>query len=243
MCTRDYYQKVKFDKDYFENYDQTLTKGEKPLYNRFWVRYLRKIRSQGRILDVGCGRGFFLKYAEKYYETFGMDISKYGIDQARHISPRSTFQIGTVYKFGYKDRVFDIVSSFDLLEHIERPAYVLQEYNRVLKIDGILVISVPNIHSIGKKWKKDKWFGYKDKTHQTLLSNNQWLDILEKNGFEIKDRFYDGLWDSPYWDGLPARLQHLVFKIPVTFLFWLGYKFPQKFGENICIVAVKKSEV
>jgi SAM-dependent methyltransferase len=218
-------------------------RGQKPLYNRFWIRYLRKVISKGRILDTGCGRGFFLKYAEKHYETFGIDISKYGIYRAKIITPKSDLQIGLVHNLGYKNDVFDIITSYDLLEHLKTPTIALGEYNRVLKTGGILVISVPNIHSIGKKWKKDKWFGYRDETHQTILSNQQWMNSLEKNGFDIKDTFYDGLWDSPYWDRLPAPLQHLVFKWPVTLLFWLGFKFPKKFGENICIVAVKKTEV
>ena len=237
------YQEVKFDKEYYENYKHTITKGTKPLYYRFWVRYLRKRLPSGRILDAGCGHGFFLKCAEKYYETFGTDISMYGIDQAKRISSKSYLQVGNVYKCGYKDGVFDVVINFDVLEHLEKPVNALREYNRILKIGGLLIISVPNVHSIGKKWKKNKWFGYQDKTHQMLISNDQWINLLEQNGFDINDIFYDGLWDSPYCNVLPTLPQHLIFKIPVAILFWLGYKFPQKFGENICIVGVKKLKV
>lgn len=73
----------------------------------------------------------------------------------------------------------------------------------------------------------------------SLLSNEEWIEIVERNDFKIVDKFYDGLWDSPYFPGVPAFIQHLVFKIPFTLLFPLGLKLPAKLGENPVIVGMQ----
>ena len=229
----------KYDQEYFEKYNKTLMKGDKPLYYRLWIRNIHRHKSKGRLLDAGCGQGYFLDYANKYYETYGIDVSFYGIKQAKHISPTSCFQIGAVNNLGYQHQFFDIITGFDILEHLDDPNEALREFHRVLKQDGILALTVPNIDSIGKTWKKNEWFGYRDKTHQNLLTNEEWIAILNRNGFNIMDIFYDGLWDSPYFLKIPRSFQHIFFKIPFSLMFWLDLKFSRKYGENLCIIACK----
>jgi ubiquinone/menaquinone biosynthesis C-methylase UbiE len=201
-----------FNRQYYDiesNYSKMILKGNKIIHNRFWIRNLHKYQPSGKLLDAGCGQGFFLKYAEKYYETFGIDISKYGISRAKLTTTKSSIQLGSISKLNYNDNSFDIVTSFDTLEHIEKPENALKECNRVLKNGGLLVISVPNTHSIGKKWKGKDWFGFRDHTHKSLLSNQQWIGAVQKSGFEIETTFYDGLWDSPYFKSTPTTIQHM----------------------------------
>lgn len=230
-----------FEKDYYKKaYGSTILKGEKPLYHRFIIRLLKKFKREGKLLDVGCGQGFFLKLAEKYYRTYGFDISKWAIKQTKKRTKKSILKVMDIDKASnIKKEFFDIVICLDLLEHIKNPDIAIKKINSCLKNGGILLVSVPNLNSIGKKWKKNNWFGYRDKTHISLLSEKKWLEMLKKNKFKIVDKFYDGLWDSPYFNHIPNFLQHLVFKIPFSILIWFGVKFPKGLGENIIIITKK----
>ena len=220
----------------------SILKGKKPFYYRFWARYIRKHKGNAiKLLDIGCGKGFFLEYAERFSEAYGVDISRYAIEKASQglRSPKLFIQDAT--RLGFKSGYFDVVTCFDILEHLEEPELTVKECSRLLKERGILVISVPNTHSYGRIWKKSRWFGYRDSSHVSLLSSEKWIELLEANNFDIVDRFYDGLWDSPYFPVVPALIQHFFFKIAFTILFPLlgtfDIKLPNKWGENVIVVA------
>ena len=234
--------KEEYNKEYFENTAEDvrlILKKRRPLWSR-WVKIIRKYKASGKLLDVGCGAGFFLEYAEKYYDTHGIDISEYSIREAKQRTHTAKLSIGDVTCLDYKNDYFDIVTCFDLLEHLPNPKLAIQELYRVLKNEGVLIIRVPNTDSIGVKWKKDEWFGYRDKMHVSLLSNGEWIDLLNANSFEIQEVFYDGLWDTPYFKVVPKILQDGIIKLPSLILFLLGIKFTIKLGENICIIACVK---
>lgn len=231
----------RYGEDYFEKTSEgvgMILKGRRPLSGR-WTRILRRYRRSGRLLDIGCGQGFFLKSAEKYYLTYGMDVSAYCANESRIRADKSSVFVGDATHLGCRDEIFDLIACFDLLEHIERPGSTLGESHRALVRGGILMVRVPNTSSIGARLKGDGWFGQKDETHVSLLSNEEWIDLIKSNGFEVLDLFYDGLWDTPYFRKIPKILQDLIIKIPSLSLFWLGLKFDQRWGENLCIIARK----
>jgi hypothetical protein len=126
-----------------------------------------------------------------------------------------------------------------VLEHLQSPETALHEFNRTLKIGGILLISVPNTESVGLKWKGEGWFGYRDPTHISLLSPTEWVKLLESKEFKIIDTRYDGLWDTPYFKRIPKKVQYLFLTIPSMIFFWLGVRFPKKYGENILFCSKK----
>lgn len=234
----------RYGENWFEresSYSKSILKGKKPLYHRFWVRYLRRHKGKGKLLDIGCGKGFFLEYAERFFEAYGVDVSTYAVEKAaqRLRSPKLCIQDAT--RLGFKSGYFDVVTYFDILEHLEEPELAVKECSRVLKEGGIVVISVPNIRSYGLGWKKSKWHGYREASHVSLLSNEEWIELLETNNFKVVDKFYDGLWDSPYFPLVPAFIQHLFFKIAFTVLFpllgTLDIKLPRKWGEGVIFIA------
>jgi SAM-dependent methyltransferase len=206
-----------------------------PLWWR-WIKIIRKYKPKGCLFDAGCGEGYFLEYAEKYYNAHGMDVSKYGIRKARYRLSKSIVLVGSIEHIGYERESFDMITCFDVLEHLERPEEAIKECRRVLKKRGIFVVRVPNISSIGCRYKKDKWFAYRDKTHASILSNEQWFTVFQKNNFEILDIFYDCLWDSPYLDYIPKTFQDAVIKFPSLMLFLAGMRFSRPFGENLCMI-------
>lgn len=234
--------KEEYNKEYFEKTAENLgliLKERRPLWSR-WVKIIHKYKASGKLLDVGCGPGFFLAYADKYYDAHGIDISEYAIREAKQRTKTAKLSVEDATDLDYKNVSFDVVTCFDLLEHLSNPMLALHEFYRILKNAGILIIRVPNTESIGASWKKEEWFGYRDKTHVSLMSNEAWIDLLKGNGFEILEIFYDGLWDTPYFKVVPKVLQDTIIKLPSSILFWLGMKFSRKRGENICMIGCKR---
>jgi 2-polyprenyl-3-methyl-5-hydroxy-6-metoxy-1,4-benzoquinol methylase len=144
--------------DYGESYWEEYYRRAQPLFrnreshmlsNKFWVRYLKKLK-KGKLLDVGCGRGFFLKEAEKHYLTYGVDIDQYNIKMSTSNTPSSILFADVNDLSLFNDEFFDIVTCFDVLEHVAKPFFALKEIHRVLKVGGISVITTPNVNSIGR---------------------------------------------------------------------------------------------
>lgn len=231
-------QSDEYDEGYFKetrNNVGLLLKKMRPLWWR-WARIIRKHKSSGRLLDVGCGEGYFLEYVERHYDVYGVDVSEYCIREARHRTNRAKLSIGSITYMDYEDESFDVITCFDVLEHLENPEMAIQECRRVLKSGGVLVTRVPNTSSLGCKCKKEEWFGYRDTTHASLLSNEEWFEVLQKSNFKILNVFYDGMWDTPYSKYIPRLIQDCLIKFPSLILFLFGVKFPQKYGENLCII-------
>lgn len=101
------------------------------------------------MLDVGCGDGFFLKHAEqilgKECDLHGVDYSQYQLSKARELP--FAFKQANIETEGlpYDSQTFDLVYAAELIEHLVNPDHFLEECWRILKPDGYLLISTPNL--------------------------------------------------------------------------------------------------
>jgi len=122
---------------------KTLTYGEH--LNRYIS--VCDIVSNKTVLDVASGSGYgtFLlsKYAKKIY---GIDNSSDAIKYSKnnYKNKNLEYELGDAEKMPYKDGSFDVVISFETIEHLKNPEEYLKEVKRVLKKDGIFVVSTPN---------------------------------------------------------------------------------------------------
>jgi len=102
------------------------------------------------VLDAGCGRGFYVNlasYAPFIKKIDGIDINEKYLERARILEKRDkrvTIHQGSIYKLPFKDKSFDFIVASEILEHLSDDRKALVELYRVLKKDGILVITVPN---------------------------------------------------------------------------------------------------
>jgi SAM-dependent methyltransferase len=111
-------------------------------------RLLRK-NEKGLLLDVGCSHGAFsFELARMGYAVVGIDTNKESVDVAQKIQEslglnRIAFHHMDILSNPFKEKQFDVIIMFETLEHIKEDSRVIQEFNRILKDKGILIISVP----------------------------------------------------------------------------------------------------
>ena len=114
----------------------------------FIFREIESLRPK-TVLDVGCGRGFYLKALTLYpfiKKIYGVDINKLYIAKAKSLigDKRVIIKIASIESLPFSENTFDCVISSEILEHIPDVDKGLKEINRVLKPGGTLLITVPN---------------------------------------------------------------------------------------------------
>lgn len=110
------------------------------------VNELLSTISGGKILDVGCGVGWFIQRLKEnlkdYEEIIGIDVRDDVLEKARikHTDQNIEFLNMDATEMTYADNYFDIVSISNTLHHLPEPALILEEMNRVLKPGGLFII-------------------------------------------------------------------------------------------------------
>lgn len=144
------------------------------------------------VLDAACGSGYgtgILAETAKY--VTGMDISEEAVLDARTNfgKDNTNFVIGSVEKLPFKDNSFDVVVSFETIEHVngEIQDSFLKEIKRVLKNDGILIMSTPN-----KKTFTDERSGIASQYHVKEFYVNDFEFFLHQcfKNVIMKKQFY-----------------------------------------------------
>jgi len=101
-----------------------------------------------KVLDLACGEGYGAKIlSENAVEVTGIDIDKTTIEHAKKKYQKNNLKFleDSVTNLSFKDeKIFDVVTCFETIEHIEEQEQMLKEVRRVLKDDGIFILSTPN---------------------------------------------------------------------------------------------------
>jgi 2-polyprenyl-3-methyl-5-hydroxy-6-metoxy-1,4-benzoquinol methylase len=147
------------------------------------VRLIQTYASGANLLDVGCAQGFFLFSASQAgYTTKGIEISQDAAGYARKEFGLD-IEAKPFEELRFPENHFDVVTLWQLLEHVPYPLMVLKEVNRILKPGGLLVASTPNIGGIPAKILGKRWWDIK-RLHVNQFTTKTLTDILQNAGFK-----------------------------------------------------------
>ena len=142
-----------------------------------------KHRSSNKILDIGCGYGFFLEVAkERGWEVYGTELSDEAIAicEAKGIK---TFK-GKIIDNSYSDEKFDIITSFEMIEHINYPIEYTQQIKRLLKPGGKAYVTTPNFNAVLRYRLKEAYNVIEYPNHLIYFTKNTLQSLFEQHGFE-----------------------------------------------------------
>lgn len=161
----------------------------KNYFTRRYKKNLRNIKeytSTGKLLDVGCNIGFFLKVArDEGFETTGVELNKesaaYGREQFG-LDIRSDY----LENIAFKEGRFDVVTLFDVLEHVPDMTSFLKEVHRLLKPGGLLTVQLPNIASLMADLTRSHWSWLTPPDHLYHFTPETVTRLLEQHGFVVR---------------------------------------------------------
>ncbi len=163
------------------------------LYYRKWrsrchqVWAVRGRLAEDRILDIGCSSGLFLQALSYYaptWKTHGVEVDP---DMAA-LGQQSGLAVmtGDVAQAAYPDDYFDVITLWDVFEHLHDPKQNLVEIARILKPSGHLFISVPNLNSLDAWLFQQYWIGYDTPRHLYIYNAETLRRYLTSTGFNIE---------------------------------------------------------
>jgi 2-polyprenyl-3-methyl-5-hydroxy-6-metoxy-1,4-benzoquinol methylase len=139
----------------------------------------------GRLLDVGCGAGFFLDAARaRGFEVAGLDLSPVPAFYARDALGLDV-TVGSIYDFRAQDGSFDAVTIFQTIEHDPHPAALSRRLLELLKPGGVLMVTTPAADGFVARVMGKRWFGYRNVEHVSFFSRRSLRHALEQAGFEM----------------------------------------------------------
>jgi len=161
------------------------------LLTRYFLDFFKDADTSFKILDIGCGDGFFLELLRDlgFKNIFGIDLSNPMISHARKKGLR--VEKRDIYDLDNKDD-YDVILLMDILEHLNRPYVGLNKVYSALKSDGILFLNIPVCDSVQKRARRlfysetrasqmKDW----DETHIGSYSKKEVINILEETGFKM----------------------------------------------------------
>jgi SAM-dependent methyltransferase len=166
------------------------------------LEYLN-IEPGDRVLDCGCGLGWFLKVAGELYDCrlFGVDPDRARLGRAaRELGDGSRLVVGSGNSLPFSAGAFDKIVLSEVLEHVADDASLLREVHRVLRPGGIVAVTVPNRH-YPLLWDPINWslehlgfppvrrgmFGGIWTDHLRLYGRQDLVDLVRAAGFAVDD--------------------------------------------------------
>jgi 2-polyprenyl-3-methyl-5-hydroxy-6-metoxy-1,4-benzoquinol methylase len=141
-------------------------------------------KEKGRVLDIGCGSGEMIGWMKEYgWELYGVDIARKACNVAEEQGLK-TF-CGNLHEAKYPASYFDSIILNHSLEHMYNPLSLLQECGRILKNEGLLIVSVPNFGCLESQFFGASWFQIDVPRHLYHFTRDTLNKTLHVAGFQV----------------------------------------------------------
>lgn len=146
------------------------------------IKTLTKEKSP-KILDIGCGWGDFLQVLDKQHLSYlGIDTSKKAIEIClkKKLNGKQT---DITHLAETNKEQFSAITCFQVIEHLPDPLPFLQQAKKLLKNDGVIVITTPNNNALSRFRQKHRWSVYNTDSHAVFYNQKNLTIVLTKAGF------------------------------------------------------------
>lgn len=236
-------------KSYFKNKQSNIGYSDYFQYqqeNKFWQLMKNKILKYSKLkiskcLDIGCASGEFLQLMTKD------GVLGYGVELSSHAAKLAKKKNLTIYNKKFEDvsfkDCFELITLFDVLEHVESPIQFMKKVNSLLIPKGLIVITTPNLKKFYLNGKQ--WVGFTSShEHLYFFTPDTIKRLLENTGYTLlKVETYD---DTYY----PSFITHFINKLPTVYYvrgiarsFFIplnGLLKQLNFGQTLIIYAIKQ---
>jgi len=163
-----------------------VERDQKPEFERRIDELKRAVRNPNpRLLDVGCAAGLFLLLAsQRGFEVEGLELNNSYVDYIKSHRPLKV-QAKLLEEVHYPHASFDVVTLWDVLEHLPNPVGTLGEVARILKGNGVVAFTTINHNCINEKLLKAHWRYYMPPDHLCSFTPALLHSMLHRCGFTI----------------------------------------------------------
>jgi SAM-dependent methyltransferase len=139
----------------------------------------------GRVLDVGCGPGHYLRV----WKELGWEIE--GLEPNELVAARAGQELGALVRRGFAETAelphaaYDLVTMSHSLEHLRSPRTALSHLRRALKPDGRLLLMVPNFAAWERRAFRQRWQGLEAPRHLYHFEPTTITALLRSTGYSV----------------------------------------------------------
>lgn len=179
-----------YEEDYFQ------TGSEERGYSDYIKNYITKpfiqkryntlvgLRGGGKLLDVGCAHGFFLKACEHEFDCFGVESSKFSSEYGRK---KLNLNITTarLEAASFAPESFDIITCWSIVDHLKDPVAFFQSIYKLLKKGGVFAFNIANVDSLRFHLNKQNWKPIRPPEHLYYYSISNTNKLLSNTNFDL----------------------------------------------------------
>jgi len=221
-----------FDRDYFDSgkpeagsghFSEYAISALAPYFNSLASRLVSEL-NPGRILDLGCAKGFLVYAFRKLgVESYGVDISSYALSNAPPEVRSYLFQNDLEHdKLPFSDKTFDLIIASGVLEWLSNYNFAISEAQRTLK-DGAAFLMIADF----SRASNPKYRRYR----VSVYNKHFWVKVFKEHGFELIEGFSKNITDSYTGDLFTDALEHghVLKHFPRKIAQWI---FMERVGRN-----------
>ena len=191
----DFSPNSQFVKDFYKK-DYFVGGGKKKSYDDFGKEEISsritskkrinilRLKNKGSVLDVGCAYGFFLSEMPIGWNKYGIEISKFAANFAKKINPKAKIKSNDITKNNFPGQKFDLITMWDVIEHLDKPKNVVSEAYKKLSRGGKIALTTGDVDSIIARIQKSGWHLYNPPQHLSYFSGKTIKKLLKSVGFK-----------------------------------------------------------